>query len=85
MGDRPFPLKENVFEYLKELKERKAVDEQLNAEEAKLKADQEEKRKVDLENLKFDVDAVDKDNAAEKDETVQNESKKEKKDDDKKE
>jgi len=40
---------------------------------------------VDLENLKFDVDAVDKDNAADKDETVQNESKKEKKDDDKKE
>ena len=47
MGDRPFPMKENVAEYLKELKERKVVDEQLDAEEAKLNEALEAKRKAD--------------------------------------
>lgn len=47
MGDRPFPMKENVTEYLKELKERELVDEQLIKEEEELKAAQEAKRKED--------------------------------------
>jgi hypothetical protein len=33
MGERPFPMKESVAEYLTELKARQEVDEQLDAEE----------------------------------------------------
>lgn len=32
MGERPFPMKESVVEYLQELKEREEVDKQLNQE-----------------------------------------------------
>lgn len=33
MGERPFPMKESVIEYLQELKERQEVDKELDAEE----------------------------------------------------
>jgi len=33
MGERPFPMKESVAEYLQELKARAIVDKELDAEE----------------------------------------------------
>lgn len=65
MGERPFPMKENVAEYLKELHARKVVDEQIDAEEAKLKEALEAKKKADSENIKFDIDAAERDEKAE--------------------
>ena len=82
MGARPFPMKENVIEYMKELKERQLVDEQLNAEEEELKAAQEAKRKEQADSMKFDVDAADK--QAEADEVKDAEEKKVKEDEEKK-
>ena len=61
MGERPFAMKESVVEYLKELKARQEVDIKLNEEEAKLAAENEAKKKVINDNLKFDVDAAEKD------------------------
>ncbi len=57
-------MKENVIEYLKEQTARKVVDEQLASEEAALKDAEEAKRKSERENMKFDVDAAEKDHAA---------------------
>ena len=65
MGERPFAMKENVAEYLKELHARKVVDEQIDAEEAKLKEALEAKKKADSENIKFDIDAAEREEKAE--------------------
>lgn len=64
MGERPYPMKENVIEYLREQTARKVVDEQLASEEAALKDADEAKKKSESENMKFDVDAAERDNAA---------------------
>jgi len=58
MGERPFPMKETVREYLEELQERKMVDDELDAEEAKLK-EESAKEAADKLDLKFDMDAYD--------------------------
>ncbi len=47
MGERPYPMKETVSEYLKELKERQVVDAGLKEEEVKLQAEQEERKKAE--------------------------------------
>ena len=79
MGERPFPMKESVVEYLKELKERKDVDEQLDAEEKKLQEALDEKKKQEADNLKFDINAEEKEEAAVKPEEEKKDSEEEKK------
>lgn len=69
MGERPFPMKESVVEYLAELKARQEVDEQLDAEEKELQAKMDEKKKQEQENMKFDADAEEKDKEAKNNES----------------
>lgn len=66
MGERPFPMKETVQEYLRELKERQVVDASLKEETDRQKAEQEERKKAEDKNLKFDIDAAEKTEEAEK-------------------
>lgn len=66
MGERPFPMKETVQEYLRELKERQVVDASLKEETDRQKAEQEERKKEEDKNLKFDIDAAEKAEEAEK-------------------
>jgi hypothetical protein len=74
-------MKETVIEYMRELQERQLVDAQLDAEEEALKVTQEAKRKEDAENMKFDVDAAERDDKVDE----KSEEKEEKKDSEKKE
>lgn len=55
LGDRPFPVKDSVIEYLQELRARKSQekDEVEDENEKRL----EEERKAAIENTKFDVNA----------------------------
>jgi hypothetical protein len=81
MGERPFPMKESVAEYLSELKARQEVDAYLNEAEKKLAEENEKKKKEQSEKLKFDVDAAEKDEQAAKKEEEATENKdKEKRD-----
>ena len=81
MGERPFPMKESVAEYLSELKARQEVDAYLNEAEKKLAEESEKKKKEQSEKLKFDVNAAEKDEQAAKKEEEATENKdKEKRD-----
>lgn len=77
MGERPFPMKESVVEYLAELKARQEVDEQLDADERELQAKLDEKKKQEQENMKFDANAEDKEKDAEGKDGESDEKKKE--------
>ena len=85
MGERPFEMKESVKEYLLELKARQEVDAQLNEVDAKLAADNELKKKEMNENLKFDVDAAERDAKAEEEKESKTEKEEDKGEDKKKE
>ena len=56
LGDRPFPIKDSVIEYLQELREREDTIDETIAEEDRIAA---EKRKAAVEGTKFDPDADD--------------------------
>lgn len=55
LGDRPYPIKESVIEYLQELRARESQ----SVEMAEQERQAEEKRKAAVEATKFDPDAED--------------------------
>ena len=54
LGPRPFPLKETLTEYLKELREREEIEQEMKDNELKAQA---ERREADSAAIKFDPDA----------------------------
>ena len=61
MCERPFPIKETLNEYLRELQERQEVYEQSKREEDEA---EQARKKAAAEHMKFDADSAEGDDAA---------------------